>query len=161
MPSFDVVSKIDMQEVDNAVNQVMKEIAQRYDFRGSKSTLTLEKELIRLVADDDYKANAMLDMLRQRAAKRGIDLKGFDVGTFESGTGSSIKCEIKLKQGIVGDTAKKITKAIKESGLKVQAQIQDEQVRITGKKKDDLQDVMAFLRAGDFDIALQFTNFRD
>ncbi len=161
MPSFDVVSKVDMQELDNAVNQAMREIAQRYDFRGSKSTLTLEKDAIKMLADDDYKANALLDILRQRTAKRGIDLKVFDVGKFEASAGSSVKCDIKLKQGITGDSAKQITKAIKESGIKVQAQIQDEQVRVTGKKKDDLQAVMTLLRTGDFGLPLQFTNFKD
>lgn len=161
MPSFDVVSKVDMQELDNAVNQTLRELSQRYDFRGSKSTLVLEKDLVKLTADDDFKGTALLDMFRQRAAKRGIDLKAFDVGKFESSVGSSIKCEIKLKQGIAGDSAKQITKAIKESGVKVQAQIQDEQVRITSKKKDDLQAVMALLRAGDFGFPLQFTNFKD
>lgn len=162
MPSFDVVSKIDMQEVDNAVNQTLKEIGQRYDFRGSKATLVLEKDAIKLTAEDDFKANAILDSLRQKMAKRGIDLKVLDVGTFESAAGSSVRCQIKLKQGIAGDDARAITKLIKALPTKVQAQIQDEQVRVTGKKRDDLQEVIAALKtAPDLNIPLQFTNFKD
>ncbi len=161
MPSFDVVSKLDMQEIDNALNQTMKEIAQRYDFRGSQSKVTLEKEEIKLIGDDEYKANAVLDIFRQRCAKRNIDLKALDVGKFEASVGSTVKCTIKIKQGVPSEEGKKITKAIKESGIKVQAQIQDEQVRVTGKKKDDLQDVMNLLRTGDFGLPLQFTNFRE
>lgn len=162
MPSFDVVCKVDMQEVDNALNQVMKEIGQRYDFRGSKSAVVLEKEGIKLTADDDFKANAMLDMVRQKLSKRGVDLKVLDVGEFETAAGSSVRCLIKLKQGIAGDDAKKITKLVKELPIKVQTQIQDEQVRVTGKKRDDLQAVMAALRANpDLELPLQFTNFKD
>lgn len=162
MPSFDVVSKIDMQEMDNAINQTMKEIGQRYDFRGSKAAVELEKDSIKLTAEDDFKANALLDTLRQKMAKRGIDLKVLDVGTFESAAGSSVRCQIKLKQGIAGDDAKTITKLIKEMPIKVQTQIQDEQVRVTGKKRDDLQEVMAALRAAPtVTLPLQFTNFKD
>ncbi|MBI4239147.1 MAG: YajQ family cyclic di-GMP-binding protein [Deltaproteobacteria bacterium] len=161
MPSFDVVSELNWQEVDNAVNQTMREIGQRYDFRSSQSALTIEKKELKLVADDDFKANALLDIFRQKCAKRGIDLKALDVGAFEPSAGSSLKCTIKVKEGVPTDEAKQIVKAIKEANLKVQAQIQDQQVRVTGKKKDDLQAVMQLLRTGDFAVPLQFTNFRD
>jgi cyclic-di-GMP-binding protein len=161
MPSFDVVSSVDMQEIDNAVNQAMREIGQRYDFRGSKSTLTFEQPIIKMVADDDYKANAVLDILRQKCAKRSVDLKVLDVGKFESGSTGEIRCEIKLKQGIPTDTAKAMVKSIKGTKIKVQAQIQDDQLRVTGKKRDDLQEIMAHLKAGPYELPLQFTNFRD
>lgn len=161
MPSFDVVSQVNTQELDNAVNQTMREIGQRYDFRGSKSALTLEKERIQLVADDDYKARSLIEILRQKMAKRGIDQKAIEEGTVEPGLGGMIKCELKIKQGIPTEIAKQITKGIKELPTKVQAQIQDEQIRVTGKKKDDLQAVIAYLKAGNFDVPLQFINFRD
>lgn len=161
MPSFDVVSKVDMQEVDNAVNQVNKEIGQRYDFRGSNSKLDIEKDLLKLSADDEMKANAVLDVLRQRCAKRGIDLKSLDIGKFVEGSGGVIRCEIKIKQGIPTDTGKKIAKSVKELKIKVQAQLQDDQVRVTGKKLDELQETIAALKTQDFGLPLQFINFRD
>lgn len=161
MPSFDVVSEIDTQEIDNAVNQAMKEIGQRYDFRGSKCTLKFDEKDIKLEADDDYKATAVLDILRTKCAKRGIDLKSLDIGKFDQASGGSVRCTIGLKQGIPTDEAKKINKAIKERKLKVQSQIQGDQLRVTGKKRDDLQDVIAFLKEESFDLPLQFTNFRD
>ncbi len=161
MPTFDIVSEVNMQEVDNAVNQTLKEIGQRYDFRGSKSKLTQDKETILLLADDEFKGNAILDILRQKCAKREVDLKALDIGAFEPAAGGMVKMEIKLKQGIETSAAKKIVKHIKELGLKVQPQIRDQQVRVSGKKRDDLQAVMTALRALDFDLPLQFINFRD
>ncbi|MBI2344195.1 MAG: YajQ family cyclic di-GMP-binding protein [Deltaproteobacteria bacterium] len=161
MPSFDVVSKVDLQEVDNAINQVMREIGQRYDFRGSKSQVTLDKEGIRLVADDEYKAKAVLDMMREKCVKRNVDTKALDVGTIEPAGGGLVKCLVRLKEGIPTETAKEMVKQIKDLGLKVQAQIQDEQLRVSGKKRDDLQTVMATVRGGNYDVPLQFTNFRE
>jgi uncharacterized protein YajQ (UPF0234 family) len=121
----------------------------------------LDKNLIKVVSDDDYKMNAVLDILRAKLAKRGIDLKAMEVGKVEPSAGSLVKCDVKLIEGIDADNAKKITKLIKESKLKVQAQIQDNQVRILGKKKDDLQDAIAMIRSLDVAIPLQFKNFRD
>ncbi len=161
MPSFDVVSEVNMQEVDNAVNQVIKEVAQRYDFKGSKSTLSLEKDFIKVISDDDYRMKAVLDILMSKAVKRGVDLKNLDTGKTEPAGGQLVKCEVKVIQGIDMEKARKIVAAIKDSKLKVQAQIQDNQVRVSGKKKDDLQEVIQLLRNGDFGIALQFKNFRD
>lgn len=161
MPSFDAVSEINMQEVDNAVNQARKEILQRFDFKGTKTTIELDKNLLKIVSDDDYKMNSVLDILRAKMSKRGIDLKSMDVGKVEPAHGSLVKCEVKLIEGIDADNAKKITKAIKESKMKVQAQIQDNQVRVTGKKRDDLQEAIALIKTIDVAVPLQFKNFRD
>lgn len=163
MPSFDVVSEVNLQEVDNAVNQATKEIATRYDFRGSKSRLTLDKEKkeIALVADDEFKAKAVIDILQSKVMKRGIDIKSLDIGKIEPGAMGLVKCLITLKHGIAQDVAKEMVASIKKLGLKVQAQIQDDQLRVTGKSRDDLQTVMAHLRAGNFGLPLQFTNFRE
>lgn len=161
MPSFDVVSDLNLQEVDNAINQTMREIGQRYDFRGSESKVVMEKDVIKLTADDEFKGNAVLDMLRQKCTKRGVDLRALDIKPFQSSVGTSVKCDIALKKGVEQETGKKIVKAIKEANMKVQAQIQDEQVRVTGKKRDDLQAVMQLLREGDFGLPLQFTNFKE
>ncbi len=161
MPSFDIVSEINLQEVDNAVNQAKKEILTRYDFKNSKSEIRFEKDKIDLVADDDYKMKAVREILIGKIVKRGISPKALDLGNVETSLGGLVKCEVKLVQGIETEKAKEIVKMIKESKLKVTAQIQEEQVRITGKNKDDLQQVMAMARGKDFGIPLQFTNFRD
>ena len=161
MPSFDIVSEISMQEVDNAVNQVTKEIATRFDFKGSKSTLTLDKneKKIKIVADDEFKMRSLHMILEQKIAKRSVDLRALDFGKEEQ-FGLVIRQEIGLKSGIEQETAKKIMKVIKDSKLKVQAQIQDEQVRVTGKKIDDLQAVMKLLRETEVGLPLQFINMR-
>lgn len=161
MPSFDIVSELNLQELDNAVNQTMREIGTRYDFRGSTSSVTLEKDVIKLTADDEFKGNAVLDIFRLKCTKRGVDLQSLDIGALEPSSGMSVKCTIKLKQGVETEVGKKIVKHIKEAGLKVQAQIQDAQVRVTGKKRDDLQEVIASVKAADFGLPLQFTNFRE
>lgn len=163
MPSFDIVSEINFQELDNALNQARKEIETRYDFRGSKSSINFDKKenIIKLMADDDYKIKALIDIVQSKAMKRGLDFKALDVGDPELGPDGLTKCQIKLKNGIETDDAKKIVKEIKETKIKVQAQIQDEQVRVTGKNRDDLQAVMAFVRSKDFGLPLQFNNFRD
>lgn len=162
MPSFDIVVEVDTQEIDNAVNQAVKEIGQRYDFRGSKSKIDWDKDKeITLVGDDDYKLRAVLEVLQSKMIKRGISVKNLVLGTPESATEGTMKQKVTVQQGIPTEHAKKITKLIKEKKLKVQPQIQDEQVRVTGKKRDDLQEVIAAIRNADFDLEFQFVNFRD
>lgn len=160
--SFDIVSTLDLQEVRNAVDQAMKEIRQRFDFKGSKSDITIEadKALV-VVSDDEYKLKAVLDILHSRLIKRGVSLKALNPGKVEPALGGTVRQRIELKQGISGDDAKTITKLIKDSGLKVQTQIQGPQLRVSGKSKDDLQAVIALLRAKEeLPVALQFTNYR-
>lgn len=161
MPSFDVVSEVDKQEVDNAINQTRKEIGNRYDFRNTKTEIHYEDNLIKLQSDDDYKVKAVQDVILGKMIKRGIDAKALDFGKIEPGAGGTAKCEVKVKEGIDQDTGKKIVKSIKETKMKVQAQIQDNQVRVSGKKRDDLQEAISLLKSKDFGIALQFRNFRD
>jgi uncharacterized protein YajQ (UPF0234 family) len=160
--SFDIVSVLDLQEVRNAVDQAMKEIRQRFDFKGSKSDITIEEDTALVVlSDDEYKLNSVLDVLHGRLVKRGISLKALTPGKVEPALAGTVRQRIELKQGIVGDDARTITKLIKESGIKVQAQIQGPQLRVTGKNKDDLQAVIALLRSkDDLPMALQFTNYR-
>ena len=161
MPSFDIVSKIDMQEVENAVNQARKELSTRYDFRGSKSRIDWDKEKINIVADDDFKMRQLIDMLKEKAVRRSIDARALDVGKSEEGLGGLMKCEIKLKQGVPVETAREMIKEIKASKMKVQAQIQDDQLRVTGKKRDDLQEAIALIKSKSYDLPLQFINFRE
>ncbi len=160
--SFDIVSKVDMQEVDNAMNQARKEIVQRYDFKGSKSSIELkEKELeIVLISDDDFKMKAVVDILQGKFVKRGVPLKALTYGPVEPAAGSTVRQVIKLQNGIDKENAKLVTKMIKDTKLRVQAQIMDDQVRVSGKSKDDLQSVMAMLRQADLKFAIQFTNYR-
>ena len=162
MPSFDIVNELDLQEVDNAVNMADKEISTRYDFRGGKSKIEYargEKNL-RLLADDDMKMRALHQVLETKMAKRGIDLRCLDYGKEQDATGNMIRQDVALRDGIGREDAKRITKLIKETKLKVQAQIQDTQVRVTGKKIDDLQDVIAFLKENEKQLPLQFVNMR-
>lgn len=158
--SFDVVSEVDLQEVDNAVNQAMKEVGQRFDFRGSKSTITLEGVQIKVVSDDDHKLNNVVEILQGRIIKRGISLKNLDYGKVESGFSGTSRQIITVKKGLDKEKAKDVIAFLKTSKCKVQAQVQDDQVRVTGKNKDDLQNAIAELRQHDFNIALQFINFR-
>jgi hypothetical protein len=162
MPSFDIVSELDMMEVDNAVNQAAKEIGQRFDFRGGKSELQLEKEQkrIKIIADDEMKLRSIHQILQTKLAKRDLDLRCLDYGQEEEASGGVIRQFISLKAGISKEDAKTITKQIKDSNLKVQAQIQGEQVRVTGKKIDDLQAVIAHLKEASLKIAVQFVNMR-
>ena len=160
MPSFDIVSKVEMQEVDNAVNQTVKEISQRYDFKGSKSEVTLEKEAIKVLADDDFRLKAIIDILQSKCIKRGISLKSLDYGKAENASGGMVRQAIAIKQGIAKEKGKELCAIIKETKLKVQAQIQDDQVRVTGKNIDDLQEVIKLLKGKDLDVELQFVNFR-
>ncbi|WP_337464836.1 YajQ family cyclic di-GMP-binding protein [Acidaminococcus timonensis] len=158
--SFDIVSQIDMQELDNALNQTRKEIAQRYDFRGSNASLELNGDELKLAAEDEYKLGAILDILRQRMAKRGLSLRALEPGKVEPAAKGSVRQTVKLKQGIDKETAKKITAAIKAAKIKVTAQVQDNQVRVSGPKKDDLQAVIQLVKGQDFGIDLQFINLR-
>ena len=158
--SFDIVSQIDMQELDNALNQTRKEIAQRYDFRGSNASLELNGDELKLAAEDEYKLGAILDILRQRMAKRGLSLRALEPGMVEPAAKGSVRQTVKLKQGIDKETAKKITAAIKAAKIKVTAQVQDNQVRVSGPKKDDLQAVIQLVKGQDFGIDLQFINLR-
>lgn len=161
--SFDVSTGADLQEVDNAVNQALKEIAQRYDFKDSHCTVEFDraKGTIRLGADDEYRMTALEDVLQTRMIKRGVPVRNLEAGTLEHGTGQSVRRTITLTQGIPQDAAKKIVKAIKDAGLKkVQASIQGDEVRVSGPSKDDLQAAMALLRGQDFGIELKFGNYR-
>ena len=158
--SFDIVSETDMQEVNNAISQAMKEIGQRFDFRNSKSDITLEGNDLKVISDDEFKLENVLDIFRSKAIKRNVSVKCFDYGKVEPAAKGTVRQMIKIKSGISKENAKKIINLIKESKLKVQAQIQDDQVRVSGKNKDDLQQVIAKLRQADLEIDLQFINFR-
>lgn len=158
--SFDIVSDVDMQEVDNAVNQTAKEISQRFDFRGSKSSIVLEAEEIKIIGDDDYKLQSVIDILQTKIVKRGISLKALDYGKVDPASHGTVRQIITIKKGIDKETAKLVVSAIKESKLKVQPQIMDDQVRVSGKNKDDLQNTIAKLKQMDFKVDLQFVNFR-
>lgn len=161
MPSFDIVSKVDMQEVDNAVNQAVKEIGQRYDFKGSKSEISQEKDAIKVLADDDYKLKAVIDVLQSKFLKRNISIKSLKYGKVEPASGGMVRQMIDVQQGISKEKGKEIIAAIKESKIKVQAQIQDDQVRVTGKNRDDLQACIQLLKGKDLEVEMQFTNFRE
>ena len=158
--SFDVVSQVDMQEMDNAVNQVKKEISQRYDFRGSSAYIELGEKEVKVAAEDEYKLGAILDMLRQKMAKRGIPLRCLVPGKIEPAAKGTVRQQLDIQQGISKENGKKIQAAIKATKLKVTAQLQDDQVRVSGAKKDDLQAVIQMLKAGDFGVDLQFINMR-
>ena len=161
--SFDVTTGVDLQEVDNAVNQAQKEIGQRYDFKGSKSTIEFKRaeDLLVLVADSDFQMRALFDVLQAKLIKRGVSVKNLDIGETKPAGGDTVRKEIKLKTSLDGDTAKKVAAAIKDAKLKkVQAAIQGDQVRVTSPSKDDLQEAMRLLRAGDFGVELKFGNYR-
>jgi uncharacterized protein YajQ (UPF0234 family) len=158
--SFDVVSETDMQEVTNAIQQAQKELAQRFDFKGSKSEIELGKEEITLVSDDEGKLISLKDIVESKLVKRKVSLKALDYGKIESAALGTVRQKAKIVQGIETEKAKAIVKAIKDAKLKVQASIQGEQVRVTGRSKDDLQKAMAVVREHDFGIPLQFTNYR-
>jgi uncharacterized protein YajQ (UPF0234 family) len=158
--SFDIVSKMDIQELNNAINQAEKEIATRFDFKNSKSKIELEKEELAIVSDDEFKLQNVLDILHSKMAKRGISLKNLEYGKVESGAASTVRQRIKLKQGIDQDNAKKINILIRDCKLKVKSQIQGDQIRVTGKSKDDLQQLIQLLRKAELPLELQFLNFR-
>ncbi|HZR83768.1 MAG TPA: YajQ family cyclic di-GMP-binding protein [Candidatus Binatia bacterium] len=161
MPSFDVVSKVDMQEVSNALQQARKEILQRYDFKGSDTELEQEKDAIRIVSEDDFKVKAVVDVLQSKLVKRGVNLKSLEYGKIEPAAGGRARQLVTIHQGLDTDAAREIVKIIKDTKRKVQAQVQDDQVRVTGKQRDELQAVIQALRAADFRRPLQFVNMRD
>ncbi|HCV43869.1 MAG TPA: YajQ family cyclic di-GMP-binding protein [Bacteroidetes bacterium] len=160
--SFDIVSEVNMQEVDNALNQARKEIVQRYDFKGSKSSIDLnqKEKTLTLVSDDDFKLKAVVDILQTKLIKRGVPIKALDYGTVEPAANSTVRQIIKLMVGIDKDNARLLVKMIKDTKLRVQAQIMEDQVRVTGKNKDDLQAIIKMLREADLRFAVQFTNYR-
>jgi uncharacterized protein YajQ (UPF0234 family) len=158
--SFDIVSKTEMQEVTNAIQQAQKELAQRFDFKGSKSSIELAAEEIVLVSDDEGKLRSVKDILETKLVKRGVSLKALDYATLEQASGGTVRQKAKIVQGIEIEKAKAIVKAIKDAKLKVQASIQSDQVRVTGRAKDDLQKAMAIVKGHDYGIPLQFTNYR-
>lgn len=161
MPSFDVVSQIDQHEVDNACNQARKEIAQRYDFKGTESSIEKTDEGIVIRSNSEGRIDAARDVLESKMVRRQVSLKSLDAQPPQQAGGSMWRQLIKLKEGISKDKAKEIAKAIKDSKIKVQAAIQGDSVRVSGKKRDDLQATIAFLKEKDFDLPLQFKNFRD
>jgi uncharacterized protein YajQ (UPF0234 family) len=158
--SFDIVSKADMAEVKNAVNQAQKELDNRYDFKGSKSEIIQEKEEISLVADDEFRMQQLQDIVFSKMIKRGIDSRQMEWTKNEPGPGISVKCKLELKQGIPQDKAKALIKQIRDKGFKVQAQIQGDQVRVSSKAKDDLQKTITFVKSLDLDYPVDFINYR-
>jgi len=161
MPSFDIVSEVDLAEADNAVQNVAREISTRYDFKGSKSTIEMKDGVITIFADDDMKLRQMHEILQGNMQKRGIEPGSLDYQKEEPAAGQSVRQQVRLKQGIDKELAKKIVKAIKGEKFNVQSAIQGDELRITGKKRDDLQEVIAFVKAMKLDQPLQYKNFRD
>jgi hypothetical protein len=160
MPSFDIVSEVDLQEVRNAVDQANREIITRFDFKGVDAKFEQSGPLILLQGEQEFHLKQMMDILRQKLVKRKVDLASMDIKEPQTSINAA-RQEVSVMQGIDADTAKRITKAIKASKLKVQSQVQGEQVRVSGKKRDDLQQIIAVLRDGDWGLPLQFVNFRD
>ena len=161
--SFDVTTGVDLQEVDNAINQTQKEIAQRYDFKGTKAEVEFKRaeNKITLVADSDFQMTALFDVLQSKLIKRGVPVKNLDIGKIEQAGGDTVRREVKLKTALDSDTAKKVAAAVKDAKLKkVQASIQAEQVRVSAPDKDALQDAMQLLRKGDYGVELMFGNYR-
>jgi uncharacterized protein YajQ (UPF0234 family) len=161
MPSFDVVSKVNLMELDNALNTAAKEVAQRYDFRGTGTTLERTPEGIVIRTSDEPHLTAAVTVLRERMAKRNVSQRCLDQQTLEQAAAKTVRQLVKIKQGIESETAKKMVKAIKDAKLKVQASIQGDELRVTGKNRDDLQSAIALLKRDDFGLDLQFVNFRD
>jgi uncharacterized protein YajQ (UPF0234 family) len=161
MPSFDIVSQVNPMEIENAVNQAKKELANRFDFKGSNAEITLEKQEIKLTAEDEFKVRTLVEMIMGKLAKRQISLKSVDKGEPDISPLGHARQVIKIKNGIETVVAKEITGFIRETKLKVTAQIQGEEIRVTGKSRDDLQAVIAAVRGKDFPVAVQFQNFRD
>ena len=158
--SFDIVCKVDMQEVTNALDQARREIDTRYDLKGSKNEVKLEKTDITLTVADEMKLKAVVDILQSKLHKRGIPLKALDYGKVEEASGGALRQKIAIQQGIPIEKAREIVRLIKDSKVKVQAAIQEDQVRVSGKNRDDLQKIIAMVKDKDFGIALQFTNYR-
>jgi cyclic-di-GMP-binding protein len=160
-PSFDVVSEVNLPEVANAVAQAQKEIAQRYDLKGTSAGIEQADKELTLTADHEFGLKAVNDMLQTKLAKRGVSLKSLEYGKIEPAAKGTMRQKVTILQGIASEKAKEIVKAVKDSKIKVQIAIQGEQVRVTGKKRDELQAVIALLREKDFGIAIQFTNYRN
>ncbi len=158
--SFDVVSRIDGQELENALNQARREIANRFDFKNSKTSIENDATSITVVSDDEMKMRNVVDIVESKAVRRGIDIKAFDIGALEPAAGGTVRRVIKLRSGIPKERSKPLMEKIKALKLKVNAQYQDEQIRVSGKNKDDLQKVIAALKAMDFELPLQFVNYR-
>ncbi|WP_062105301.1 YajQ family cyclic di-GMP-binding protein [Bacillus niameyensis] len=158
--SFDIVSKVDLSEVSNAINIALKEIQTRYDFKGSKSEISLENDELVLVSDDEFKMKQLKDVLISKLIKREVAIKNLEYGKMENAFGGTVRQRAKIVQGIDKDNAKKINALIKSSGLKVKSQTQDEQIRVTGKSRDDLQQVMSIIRSAELPIDVQFVNYR-
>lgn len=158
--SFDIVSKVELTEVNNAIQIALKEIENRYDFKGSKSNISLEKDEIVILSDDDYKLEQVKDVLAGKLIKRGISLKAIQYGKVEPATGGTVRQRGKIMQGIDQDNAKKISKLIRDSGIKVKSQIQGDQLRIVGKSRDELQEVIQLIKQSDIPIDCQFINYR-
>jgi hypothetical protein len=163
MPSFDIVVNLNPQEVDNAINQAQKELGQRYDFKGTKSKIEWDakKKEIALVGDDEYKLKAVIDIVQGKLIKRGVSVKNITFGKIEPSFEGTVKQTLTLAGGIPSEKGKEINKLIKDSKLKVQSQMQEEQVRVTGKNRDDLQEVIALVRKSDLGMDFNFINFRD
>ena len=161
MPSFDTVCDPDMVEVRNAVDNAAKEIGTRFDFKGTSAAIELKDKEITLLGDADFQLQQVEDILRNKLTKRGVDVRFLDKGTVQKVGGDKVKQVVKVRSGIASEDSKKIQKLVKESKLKVQAAIQGEQVRVTGKKRDDLQEAIAALRGKEFGMPLQYNNFRD
>lgn len=161
MPSFDIVSEVDKQEIDNALNQARKELATRFDLKDAKTEIISEKDRIVLIADDAAHLKALRDIIIGRLSRRGVDLRNIEQVEPEISSVGNARQELKITQGLEGDKAKEIIQSIKSNGFKVQSQLQDRQIRVTGKKKDELQAVIQFLRSRDFGVATSFKNFRD
>lgn len=158
--SFDVVSRVDGQELDNALNQTRKEIQNRFDFKHTKTNIEFDGKKITLISDDELKMRNVVDILQGKAVRRGIDIKAFDFGAVEPAGGSTVRQVVTLRSGISKDQSKALLARVKALGLKVNAQFQDEQIRVSGKNKDDLQKVIAALRSMEFELPLQFVNYR-
>lgn len=158
--SFDIVSRVDAQELDNALNQVRKEIAGRFDFKHSKTSIENTDKEITIVTDDELKAKNIIDMLQSKAIKRGISIKAFEYGKVEQAALGAVRQIVTLKAGISKEKSKPLIEAVKASKLKVSAQYQDEQVRVSGKSRDDLQKIITLFKGMEFELALQFVNFR-
>lgn len=158
--SFDIVSKVDQMEVKNAIGQAEKELQNRYDLKGTKCEITHEKDDITLIADDEFRLEQLKDIVFSKFIKRNIDARSIEWGKIEPGAGISVHCKLILKSGIAQDKAKPLIKQIKDKGLKVQAQIQGEEIRVSGKSKDDLQKAIQFVKGLDLDFPVDFINFR-
>jgi hypothetical protein len=161
MPSFDIVSEVDRQEIDNALNQARKELATRFDFKGSTAAVEFEKDKITLTAEDANRLRGLREIVITKLSKRGVDLRNIDEDAPAISSMGHARQEMKIQQGLEGEKAKEIIAAIKAGGFKTQNALQDRQIRVTGKKRDELQEVIAFVRSKDFGVATSFKNFRD